>query len=70
MTFISRTAVEAELAAGTLAEARVEGMDGRREISIAIGTGRAQPRVVQAFVTFARERVGSAAETEPAEQPA
>ena len=50
VTFISRTAVEAELAAGTLAEARVEGMDGRREISIAIGTGRAQPRVVQAFV--------------------
>ena len=70
VTFISRTAVEAELAAGTLAEARVEGMDGRREISIAIGTGRAQPRVVQAFVTFARERVGSAPETEPAEQPA
>ena len=70
VTFISRTAVEAELAAGTLAEARVEGMDGRREISIAIGTGRAQPRVVQAFVTFARERVGSAPETEPAKQPA
>jgi len=45
-------------------------MDGRREISIAIGTGRAQPRVVQAFVTFARERVGSAPETEPAKQPA
>ena len=66
VTFISRAAVEAELAAGTLAEARVEGMDGRREISIAIGTGRAQTRVVQAFVTFARERVGSAPETEPA----
>ena len=39
VTFISRTAVEAELAAGTLAEARVEGMDGRREISIAVGHG-------------------------------
>ena len=39
VTFISRTAVETELAAGTLAEARVEGMDGRREISIARGHG-------------------------------
>ena len=70
VTFISRTAVETELAAGTLAEARVEGMDGRREISIAIGTGRAQPRVVQAFVTFARDHVRTTAGLAPAGQPA
>jgi len=56
ITFISRAAVEAELEAGSLAEARVEGMDGRREISIAVGTGRAQSRVAQAFVEFARSR--------------
>ena len=61
VTFISRTAVETELAAGTLAEARVEGMDGRREISIAVGTGRAQARVAQAFIAFARERAGTEA---------
>lgn len=56
VTFISRAAVETELQAGTLAEARVEGMDGRREISIAVGTGRAHTRVGKAFVDFARER--------------
>ena len=61
VTFISRTAVETELAAGTLAEARVGGMDGRREISIAVGTGRVQARVAQAFVAFARERAGTEA---------
>jgi len=59
VTFISRAAVVAELEAGSLAEARVEGMDGRREISIAVGTGRAQSRVAQAFVEFARERAAA-----------
>ena len=59
ITFISRAAVETELGAGTLAEARVQGMDGRREISIAVGTGRAQSRVAQAFVGFARERAAA-----------
>jgi DNA-binding transcriptional LysR family regulator len=55
--FISRTAVEAELAAGRLAEARVEGMDARREISLARGTGRPPTRVAEAFVAFARDRI-------------
>ena len=57
VTFISRTAVEAELAAGALAEARVEGLDATREISLARGTGRAVTRAAEAFVSFARERL-------------
>jgi DNA-binding transcriptional LysR family regulator len=57
VTFISRTAVESELAAGTLAEARVEGMDGTRQISLALGTGRVPTRVAEAFVEFARGRL-------------
>jgi DNA-binding transcriptional LysR family regulator len=58
VTFISRTAVESQLAAGTLAEARVEGLDATREISLASATGRARTRVADAFVEFARSRVG------------
>jgi DNA-binding transcriptional LysR family regulator len=58
VTFISRTAVEPELADGRLAEARVAGLDASREISIASGMGRARTRVAEAFVEFARERVG------------
>ena len=59
VTFISRAAVESELASGALAEARIEGMNGRREISIARGTGRVQTRVADAFAAFARERAAS-----------
>ena len=58
ISFISRAAVERELAAGTLAEARVVGMDASREISLARGTGRVPTRAAQAFVAFARERLG------------
>jgi len=59
VTFISRTAVEADLAAGRLAEARVAGLDVTREISLAAATGRARTRVADAFVTFAREQLAS-----------
>jgi len=59
VTFISRTAVEADLAAGRLAEARVEGLDATREISLASATGRARTRVADAFVAFARELLAS-----------
>ena len=59
VTFISRTAVESELVAGTLAEARVEGLEATREISLATATGRARSRVADAFVSFARERLAS-----------
>jgi DNA-binding transcriptional LysR family regulator len=57
VTFISRTAVEADLAGGRLAEARVEGLDVTREISLASATGRARTRVGNAFVAFAREQL-------------
>ena len=56
VTFISRRAVEADLAAGTLEEARVEGMDGSREISLVRAAGRAPTRAAEAFVDFARSR--------------
>jgi DNA-binding transcriptional LysR family regulator len=57
VTFISRTAVESDLAAGTLAEARVQGLEATREISLAAASGRARSRVADAFVEFARGRL-------------
>src|SRR5918995_243744 len=55
VTFISRTAVEPELAAGTLAEAGVRGLEPSREISLVRATGRVSTRVADAFVEFAQE---------------
>jgi DNA-binding transcriptional LysR family regulator len=57
VTFISRAAIEGDLAAGTLAVARVEGLDPAREISLVRSTGRSATRAAEAFVTFARERL-------------
>jgi DNA-binding transcriptional LysR family regulator len=57
VTFISRRAVEAELAAGTIAEARVRGLDLARQIWIARAKGRSPSRAAEAFVAFARERL-------------
>ena len=59
VTFISRTAVESDLVAGRLAEARVEGLDATREISLASAAGRSRTRVADAFVAFAREQLAS-----------
>jgi DNA-binding transcriptional LysR family regulator len=59
VTFISRSAVEPELAAGSLAAARVEGLDAKREISLARATGRTPTRAGDAFVRFARERLAA-----------
>jgi DNA-binding transcriptional LysR family regulator len=56
VTFISRTAVEADLAAGLVAEARLEGMDVTREISLVRVAARVPTRVADAFVEFARAR--------------
>jgi len=56
-TFISRTAVEAELAAGTLAIARVEGLEPAREVQLVRSIGRAESRVSRAFLGFAREHL-------------
>jgi DNA-binding transcriptional LysR family regulator len=57
VTFISRSAVEADLAAGRLAAARVEGVEAVREISLVRASGRATTRAAQAFLGFAAERV-------------
>jgi DNA-binding transcriptional LysR family regulator len=57
VSFISRRAVESDLAAGTLAEARVRGLDLAREIWIARAAGRAGSSAAQAFMAFARERL-------------
>jgi DNA-binding transcriptional LysR family regulator len=57
VTFISRTAVESDLEAGRLAEARVEGLEATREISLATAVGRARTRVADAFLDFARARL-------------
>jgi DNA-binding transcriptional LysR family regulator len=59
VTFISRTAVESDLAAGTLVEARVQGLEATREISLATASGRARSRVADAFVEFARGRLAT-----------
>jgi DNA-binding transcriptional LysR family regulator len=57
VSFISRRAVESDLAAGTLVEARVRGLDLAREIWIARAAGRAGSVAAQAFLAFARERL-------------
>jgi DNA-binding transcriptional LysR family regulator len=57
VTFISRSAIDSDLAAGTVAAARVEGLDPAREISLVRAAGRATTRVATAFVDFARERL-------------
>jgi DNA-binding transcriptional LysR family regulator len=56
VTFISRSAIEAALAAGTLTEARVEGLEPSREIFLARAAGRRLTRVAQAFLDLAGER--------------
>jgi DNA-binding transcriptional LysR family regulator len=57
VSFISRSAVEAELTAGTLAAAQVEGLEPSREISLVKSSGRPLTHAAEAFVAFARERV-------------
>jgi DNA-binding transcriptional LysR family regulator len=57
VSFISRSAVEAELAAGTLAAAQVEGLEPSREISLVRSARRPLTRAAEAFVAFARDRV-------------
>jgi DNA-binding transcriptional LysR family regulator len=57
VSFISRSAVEAELAAGTLTAAQVEGLEPSREISLVRSSGRPLTHAAEAFVAFARERL-------------
>ena len=57
VTFISRSAIDADVAAGTVAVAQVEGLEPSREIALVRSAGRAETRVAQAFVEFARARL-------------
>jgi len=57
VTFISRSAIEAALTAGTLAEARVKGLEPSREIFLARAAGRTLTRAAQAFLDLARVRL-------------
>jgi len=55
--FISRSALESDLAGGTVAAARVKGLQPGREISVVRSTGRPPTQLAQAFLTFARTRL-------------
>jgi DNA-binding transcriptional LysR family regulator len=57
ITFISRSGVEPELASGTLATARVKGLEPAREISLVRPAGRSPTRAAEAFVEFARAKL-------------
>jgi DNA-binding transcriptional LysR family regulator len=57
ISFISRSAIEAELSTGAIATARVEGLEPAREISLATASGRTMPRNAAAFLAFARGRL-------------
>jgi DNA-binding transcriptional LysR family regulator len=55
VAFISRTAIEGELAAGTLAVARVQGLEPTRQIWVVRSKGRPPTRAAEAFLGFAAE---------------
>ena len=57
VTFISRLAIESDIATGLIATARVRGLEPVREIFLARASGRSETRAARAFVAFARERV-------------
>jgi len=59
VAFISRTAVEGELAAGTLAVARVAGIEPARQIYVVRAARRAPTRAAQAFLAFAHGRLAT-----------
>jgi DNA-binding transcriptional LysR family regulator len=59
VTFISRTAIEGELAAGTIAAARVAGLEPSRQLYVVRAKGRPLTRAADAFLAFARERVAA-----------
>jgi DNA-binding transcriptional LysR family regulator len=59
IAFISRTAIEGELAAGTLAAARVRGIEPVRQLYVVRSRGRVPSRAAEAFLAFARERAES-----------
>jgi DNA-binding transcriptional LysR family regulator len=56
-TFISRIAIEGDLDAGALAVARVQGLEPARDVQLVRASGRAETRIAQEFVAFARGRL-------------
>jgi len=57
VTFISRLSIENDLAAGTLAEATVAGLELEREVLLVRAAGRSETRVAREFLQFARSRL-------------
>jgi LysR family transcriptional regulator, transcriptional activator of the cysJI operon len=57
VAFISRTAIEGEVAAGTLATARVRGVEPVRQIYVVRAKGRVPTRAAQSFLEFARRQL-------------
>jgi DNA-binding transcriptional LysR family regulator len=57
VTFISRSAIERDLDAGTLAEARLEGLELERQILLVRAAGRSESRAARAFLDFAAGRL-------------
>lgn len=54
VAFISRAAIEDDLAAGRLSEARLVGLEAEREIWLVRAAGRSEARAAREFVEFAR----------------
>jgi DNA-binding transcriptional LysR family regulator len=57
VTFISRLSIENDLAAGTLTEATVAGLQLEREVLLVRAAGRAETRAARSFLEFARSRL-------------
>ena len=57
VTFISRLSIENDLAAGTLGEATVAGLELEREVLLVRAAGRSETRAAREFLEFARSRL-------------
>jgi DNA-binding transcriptional LysR family regulator len=57
--FISRAAIEGELAAGTIGEARLEGLEPARQIYLVRSSSRLPTRAAEAFVALALDRANA-----------
>ncbi len=57
VTFISRLSIENDLAAGTLSEATVAGLELEREVLLVRAAGRSETRAAREFLEFARNRL-------------
>lgn len=57
VSFISRSAIESDLAAGMVTEARVVGLEAEREIYLVRAAGRSETRAAREFLDFARKQI-------------